>query len=270
MYHELYYRLPQVSQPQPRNVLSRAPTTSSGPRANRSGTDEAYEHLKRRILLCGLDPGEELREGALAESTGFGRTPIREALRRLVQEGFVEVRPRQGYRVAPITLASVHDVFELRLLLEPAAVELAIRRAPREALTALHDLAHAHYVHGDQESYERFIVDNLNLHVRIAESTGNQRLAHMLRNLLEEMQRLFFLSLDARDSSIEQMHEHHELYDAMLAGDVETARRIVVDQIEQSRQRVIDALVTRVVGGSAPAGLANVAAGPRRAVTPAR
>lgn len=250
--------------------MSRAPATPSGPRANRSGTDEAYEALKRRILLCDLSPGAELREAALADSTGFGRTPIREALRRLVQEGFVEVRPRQGYRVAPITLASVHDVFELRLLLEPAAVELAIRRAPREAITALHDLAHAQYVHGDQESYERFIVDNLNLHVRIAESSGNQRLAHMLGNLLEEMQRLFFLSLDARDSSIEQMHEHHELYDAMLAGDVETARRIVVEQIEQSRQRVIDALVTRVVGGRAPAGLADVAASPRHAVPQAR
>lgn len=268
MYHEPYYVCPHLSQPSVRTVLSPA-TTTHEPRS-RSGTDEAYDYLKRRILLCELAPGEELREGALAESTGIGRTPIREALRRLVQEGFVDVRPRQGYRVSPITLASVHDVFELRLLLEPAAVELAIRRAPREAITALHDLAHARYVHGDQESYERFIVDNLNLHVQIAESTGNQRLAHMLRNLLEEMQRLFFLSLDARDSSIEQMHEHHELYDAMLAGDVETARRIVVDQIEQSRQRVIDALVTRVVGGSAPAGLAHVAAGPRHYATRVR
>ena len=232
----------------------------------RGGTDEAYAYLKRGILHCDLAPGEELREAGLAENTGFGRTPIREALRRLVQEGFVEVRPRQGYRVSPITLASVHDVFELRLMLEPAAVELAIQRAPKEAIIALHDLAHAEYVHGDRESYERFIVDNLVLHVRIAESTGNQRLAHMLGNLLEEMQRLFFLSMDARDSSIEQMHEHHELYDAMLARDVEAARRIVIDQIEQSRQRVIDAMVTRVVGGDAPAGLANVTAGPRRAV----
>jgi DNA-binding GntR family transcriptional regulator len=265
MYHVAYYAAPHVSQPTPEDhLLSRAPEISLPSRAGRSGTDEAYDALKRRILQCELSPGQELREAALAESAGFGRTPVREALRRLVQEGFVEVRPRQGYRVAPITLASVHDVFELRLLLEPAAVELAIRRAPREAITALHDLAHAHYVHGDQDSYERFIVDNLNLHVQIAESTGNQRLAHMLGNLLEEMQRLFFLSLDARDSSTEQMHEHHELYDAMLAGDVETARRIVVDQIEQSRQRVIDALVSRVVGGVARDALADVAAGPRR------
>jgi GntR family transcriptional regulator, rspAB operon transcriptional repressor len=238
-----------------------SPPTAQGPR---SGTDEAYGTLKRRILLCELVPGEELREAALADSTGFGRTPIREALRRLVQEGFVEVRPRQGYRVSPITLASVHDVFELRLLLEPAAVELAIQRAPREAIEALHDLAHRRYVHGDQDSYERFIVDNLELHVRIAESTGNQRLALMLRNLLEEMQRLYFLSLDARDSSTEQMHEHHELYDAMLAGDAESARRIVVDQIEHSRRRVIDALVSRVVGGHAHVGLAHVDAGPPR------
>jgi DNA-binding GntR family transcriptional regulator len=226
----------------------------------RSATDEAYDRLKRQILTCQLAPGSEIREAALAESTGFGRTPVREALRRLVHEGFVEVRPRQGYRVSPITLASVHDVFELRLLLEPAAVELATRRAPREAILALRDLAHAQYVHGDLDSYERFIVDNRNLHVRIAESTGNHRLAHMLGNLLEEMQRLFFLSLDPRDSSIEQMHEHHDLYDAMLAGDVERAVQITVDQIERSRQRVIDALVTRVVHAEAPAGLTTLTA----------
>ncbi|MGP3966215.1 GntR family transcriptional regulator [Streptomyces sp. 6N223] len=210
-----------------------------------SATDKVHEHLKRLILTSDLAPGEELREIALTESTGFGRSPVREALRRLVQEGFVEVRPRQGYRVSPVTLASVRDLFEMRLLLEPAAVELAALRAPREELEALHTLAHQTYVPGDTASYERFLQDNREFHVRIARATGNERLARSLRVLLEEMQRLFFISLDNRDSASEMTHEHHDLYDALLARDGARARELVVGQIEAGRERVLQGLVSR-------------------------
>lgn len=213
--------------------------------ARRSGsaTDNAYEHLKHLILTSELAPGEELREAMLTESTGFGRSPVREALRRLVQDGFVEVRPRQGYRVSLVTLASVRDLFEMRLLLEPAAVELAALRASQEELAALHALAHRTYVHDDTGSYEQFLQDNREFHVRIARASGNERLARTLRVLLEEMQRLFFISLGNRDISSELMHEHHDLHDALLARDVTRARDIVVEQIEASRARVLEGLI---------------------------
>jgi DNA-binding GntR family transcriptional regulator len=216
-----------------------------GGRQRASATDNAHEHLKHLILTGELAPGEELREVALTESTGFGRSPVREALRRLVQEGFVEVRPRQGYRVTVVTLASVRDLFEMRLLLEPAAVELAALRAPQEELEALHALAHQTYVPADIASYERFLQDNREFHVRIARASGNERLARSLRALLEEMQRLFFISLDARDSASEMVHEHHGLHDALLARDASRAREIVVEQIEASRARVLEGLLAR-------------------------
>lgn len=208
-----------------------------------SATDSAYEHIKNLILTSELAPGEELREAALTESTGFGRSPVREALRRLVQEGFVEVRPRQGYRVSVVTLANVRDLFEMRLLLEPAAVELAALRAPEEELAALHALAHETYVHGDQRSYELFLQHNREFHVRIARATGNERLARSLQVLLEEMQRLFFVSLGGSDRAAELMHEHHELHDALRARDAPRARQIVIDQIEASRSRVMAGLL---------------------------
>jgi len=210
-----------------------------------SQTDIAYAHFKQLILTGGLAPGEELREGTLTESSGFGRTPVREALRRLVQEGFVEVRPRQGYRVSVVTLANVRDLFEMRLLLEPAAAELAATRASQEELAALHDLAHESYVPGDPGSYERFLARNREFHVRVAQAAGNERLASTLRVLLEEMQRLFFLSLSRNEESTatELVHEHHELHDALLARDAAEARRIVIDQIEASRSRVMAGLL---------------------------
>jgi GntR family transcriptional regulator, rspAB operon transcriptional repressor len=208
-----------------------------------SQTDSAYAHLKDLILTSRLGPGEELREAALTESTGFGRSPVREALRRLVQEGFVEVRPRQGYRVSVVTLAGVRDLFEMRLLLEPAAVELAAARASDEELAELHSLAHETYVDGDRASYERFLQRNREFHVRIARVAGNERLARTLQGLLEEMQRLFFIGLRGDDTAAELMHEHHELHDALRARDPARARQIVVDQIEASRARVTAGLL---------------------------
>jgi DNA-binding GntR family transcriptional regulator len=209
----------------------------------RSATDNAYEHVKHLILTGRLAPGAELHEAALTESTGFGRSPVREALRRLVQQGFVEVLPRQGYRVTVVTLASVQDLFEMRLLLEPAAVELAAMRAPQAELEALHELAHETYTHDDTRSYQQFLQDNREFHVRIARASGNERLANTLQVLLEEMQRLFFISLGDRDHASEMMHEHHDLHDALLARDAARARQIVVDQIEASRKRVLEGLI---------------------------
>ncbi|WP_116953507.1 GntR family transcriptional regulator [Jiangella endophytica] len=217
-------------------------TTEGTPGA--TATDLAYERLKRAILICSLAPGTELREASLAEQFELGRTPVRGALGRLVQDGFVEVRPRKGYRVTDLKVTDVNEVFELRLLLEPAACELAASRAPRQAITALHHLAHTEYDHTDPDSYERFIVDNREFHVRLAEAAGNHRLARSIRTLLEEMQRLFFLSLTVKDTSSEQVHEHLDLYDAIASGDAARARKISADQIEQSRRRVIEAIVT--------------------------
>jgi DNA-binding GntR family transcriptional regulator len=107
----------------------------------------------------------------------------------------------------------------------------------------MHDLAHETYVDGDRASYERFLAHNREFHVRIARAAGNERLARTLQVLLEEMQRLFFISLKGTETATELMHEHHELHDALRARDAARARRIVVDQIEASRSRVMAGLL---------------------------
>jgi DNA-binding GntR family transcriptional regulator len=208
-----------------------------------SATDSAYARLKRSILVCELPPGHELRELGLVESLGLSRGAVRGALGRLVSDGLIDLRPRKGYRVSSLDLADVREVFELRRLLEPYAVELAAERAPRAAVEALHDLAHARFDHGDRSSYERYIVDNREFHVQIAEAAGNRRLAQALRALLEDMQRLLFLSVAARDHAAQDEHEHHDLYDAILVGDGARARALSVAQIEEARSRVVDALL---------------------------
>lgn len=222
-----------------------------------SATGRVYAQLKREILTCQLAPGSSLYEGQLAERLAVSKTPVRDALGMLVHEGFVYVQPRQGYRVADITLSDVQEVFQMRLLLEPAAAELAAERATAEQLKRLQDLAEESYVYGDVPTYEDFVVKNREFHVLLAEASGNERLAAALRNLLEEMQRLFLFGLDIRDSAEEQIREHRDLVDALLKGNHQMARAIATQQIETSRKRVLEALLNEVDG---PNGKFNAAA----------
>ena len=222
-----------------------------------STTARVYAGLKRDILTCELPPGATLYEGQIAERLGISKTPVRDALAMLAHEGFVTVQPRRGYRVSDITLADVQEVFHLRLLLEPSAAELAAERATADQLKRLQELAEESYVYGELPTYEEFVVKNREFHVLLAEASGNGRLAATLRNLLEEMQRLFLFGLDIRDSAEEQIHEHRELVDALLKGNHQLARDISVRQIETSRKRVLEALLGELSG---PNGNFNTAA----------
>lgn len=213
-----------------------------------STTARVYAALKRDILTCEVPPGATLYEGQLAERLGVSKTPVRDALAMLAHEGFVTVQPRRGYRVSDITLADVQEVFHLRLLLEPSAAELAAERATADQLKRLQELAEESYVYGELPTYEEFVVKNREFHVLLAEASGNGRLAATLRNLLEEMQRLFLFGLDIRDSAQEQIEEHRELVDALLKGNHHLAHDISVRQIETSRKRVMEALLGELSG----------------------
>lgn len=212
-------------------------------RQDENASERAYRELKQMIVRCDLEPGSELREATVSQLLDIGRTPVREALGRLVHDGLVQVRSRQGYRVTPTSLADVREVFELRLILEPAAVEMAIRNSSPDDLAQLHGLAHA--THGRAAQADEYLSDHLAFHVALAERSGNPRIAKAVRDLLIEMERLLRLSLSVRaDEPI--VDEHHALYDALASGDAEGAQVAMVAQIERSRERVIRALVERV------------------------
>jgi DNA-binding GntR family transcriptional regulator len=212
--------------------MSRAPSAS----------DRAYQQLIR----CEFPPGAELREADVAEQLGLGRTPVREALGRLVHDGLVQVRPRQGYLVTPITLADVRAVFELRMILEPAAVELAVRRGAIGDLADLHDLAHVAEGSEAKEGPDAYLSAHLAFHVALARRSGNPRLADAIEQLLTAMERMLCLSVTHHETS--GLNEHHRLYDALAAGDAARARRAMEEQIHRSREGVIQALVERLAG----------------------
>ncbi|MGW1626914.1 GntR family transcriptional regulator [Streptomyces sasae] len=94
--------------------------------------DAAYRQLRADIVACRIAPGRRLTERSLAETTGFGISPIRDALTRLSHEGLVRTSPRKGYQVTPLTLKSVDDLFTLWRIVGPETVRLGVQDATTE------------------------------------------------------------------------------------------------------------------------------------------
>lgn len=207
-------------------------------------TDTAYQAIKQDILVCDLAPGVEVTERELGGRYGLGKAPLREALIRLRHEGLLQSIPRSGYRITPVTIQDVQDIFALRLLLEPAAARQAAGHIDERLLKELNELCRAGYTPGDRASESAFLRANRQFHVAIADASGNRRLARMLGQLLEETERLFHLGLAVRDRTEEMKHEHEALVAALVSGDADAAEHATIEQINTARTMVMDGILS--------------------------
>lgn len=208
--------------------------------------DQAYTAIKEDILTCELDPGAVIAQPQLIERYNLGITPVREALKRLEQEGYLTSIPRQGYRISSLTLGDIHDLYELRILLEQQTIRLAVLRASDADVRRLQEMADFTYTYHDTASYREFLRRNADFHHAIALTTGNARLAAAVRAVLEEMERIFHLGLELRDSADEMRREHLALVQALARRDASLAQEIMTDQIARSQQRVTTMLERRL------------------------
>jgi len=216
--------------------------------ARLSLAEQAYQTLKDAIITGTLRPGELIVERELAHRYQMGKTPIREALHALQQEGLVEAIPRAGYMVSAITTRDVQELFEVRSILETAAAGLAATNANEEELQHLWESADFEYTYGDWASYKAFLNANTEFHYRVAQASGNQHLAKIVLRLLENLERLFHIELDLRDSAAEMQAEHRTLVEALAERDSEKARQVMAEQIQKSRDRVMEAIVGQELG----------------------
>lgn len=207
-------------------------------------TEMAYLVIKRDIVRCELEPGRQVTEEQLAQRYEVGRAAVRAAIKRLYQEQLIQVAPRRGYLVAPITLKHVHDIFELRLLLEPAAANRAAGKVDGDLLKHLNDLCQARYRPGDHESAAAFLSANTEFHNAIAHASGNTLLSDTITSLLDKVERVHNLSHMLQDRNEEAFHEHHELVEALVDGDGDRAERVMIDQILSAKAFVVDAILS--------------------------
>ncbi|HMQ33618.1 MAG TPA: GntR family transcriptional regulator [Chloroflexaceae bacterium] len=219
--------------------------------------EQAYANLKLRIILCELAPGAHITEHQLCTELGISKTPVREALTRLIQEGLVHSLPRQGYEVTPITLGDVNDLFDLRMLIIPSMIERAAPRINIEELRHIDLVCQRGYTLPDTRQISEYLRASRDFYVTIAKATGNRRIIELVDRLEDEGQRLFHLALMFRHARNQVRYGHKELVEALAAGEAQRAAAIASEAIRLAQKEVTEALL------SSPAILAARVEAPR-------
>ncbi|MGY5775209.1 GntR family transcriptional regulator [Rhizobium sp. LEGMi135b] len=210
---------------------------------NPSLRQNVYETLRTEILQCRLPPSADLREQQLAQRFEVSKSPVRDALLRLEQDRLVIVIPRQGYRVAPISVEDAREMFGLRKVLEAACAEAAAADGSEEALRALDEFRTIRGA-GGQADKDAFIAYNFGFHSAVCVASGNKRMARLAIELIGQMERLVRYSVSAAEASAEALlGEHGEIIDAIQRRDRRTSSRLVRQHITQAERRVINNLL---------------------------
>lgn len=212
----------------------------------RTQADEAYAVIRAEILRNGLAPGEQVTEAQLGARFGFGRAAVRAALIRLCHEELVQVIPRHGYAIAPITFTHVQDLFGVRLVVEPAVARLTAERADGVLVAELEALnAACRHDPGETADLAEQRRANKAFHGAIAHAAGNQRLARLATGALEELDRVLYLPRLATvwERTDASFAEHQRIVDAIRLRDGRAAEQAARDHIVPNQRSVIDALI---------------------------
>lgn len=189
-----------------------------------------YKQLRRAIVLGQLEPGEKLQLDDLAARYDTSVTPVREALQMLTQEDLITSKPHSGYFVTQMTVKKLADLFELREILELAAIQRAVPQISEAQLEQLENV-HSTNLQDDIDSYERAVIENKQFHYLIALASGNLELAGMLGKVHDQLAR-FFVSVHSPDEVIQI---HSKLINALRSHDVVLARQTLLDEINETR-----------------------------------
>lgn len=222
--------------------------------------DDAYERIRRDILSCRFMPGSIVSESQLMDTYAIGKNSCRIALVRLVHEGFVRSIPRQGYRIAPVTLRDVEEVFALRVQLEPLAARLACGRVDIALLRRLEAACRVpHPERALSDQIDVFLDANRDFHLAIAAASGNERLHRTLASLMDEMSRLVALGFGVQGTKPEIKHDHNAMIEAFEAGDGRRAETIARRHIETFQSMTMEKVYASLSSAGASLPLFTVA-----------
>jgi DNA-binding GntR family transcriptional regulator len=184
----------------------------------RSATARVYELVRRELLEGAIKPGDRIPDAELRESLGVSRTPVREAMLALEQEGLVRIVQRQGYFASEVSLSDVVHAYQLRFILEPIVTALAATHATDEDVARLRVLAD-YEADGTEDEVARAIEANKEFHLAVAEAAGNPRFVRILTDVLDALGRLAIFDLRYWRTPATWRAEHLAITEAIAARD---------------------------------------------------
>ena len=228
---------PAVALP-PAADRQRSPLVRFEPIAYINLTDRVHRAIKDRILSQEIEVGSRLHDDELAVQLGVSRTPVREAIMRLAQEGLVEIIPRSGTRVRTFSEKDIEDIWDLRAALESLAVRKAVRRidaAQLRHLRSMHEQSAAGMKVGETKSALEF---DQEMHRLVLQASGNRRLQDIMATINDLVE--LFRNIGAKTPFHRGFtYRHREILLALERRDAGAAARALSEHIERSKTELL-------------------------------
>lgn len=195
--------------------------------------DQAYAMIKDAILSGRFEPGRRLVEQETANLLGLSRSPVREAFRRLEQEGYLKAS-RAGVIVEQVSLKDVHDLYYVRQRLEGMACALAAERAGGDDITHLRQILSAMETALKEKNQEQVTRTGYEFHNMLYTLSDNRYLVDTLTLLSEQIRRFRSLNVEIPQRGLDALKEHRRVVDAIARHDATEADRLSQEHVERS------------------------------------
>lgn len=203
--------------------------------------DMAYTIIREKIVNCEYMPNQFMTETELTETIGVSRTPIREAINKLEQEGLVQVLPKRGIMIKEITVGTINDMFEVRILVEPYLVENYGKDISEAEIKRQLEIASDNNVH--LYGKDSFVKDN-ELHQLFYSVSHNSYFEEIMQRSYALNQRIRILSgMRSEERLLETQQEHRNILESMLRKDYAQAAQYMKEHLLNSQQASIDAML---------------------------
>lgn len=185
--------------------------------------EQAYLAFRHKLITLRYKPGEYLNTAQVMDDLAMGRTPINQAIHRLATEGLLQIIPRKGVMVAPLSIDDALELIEVRLVNETLCVELASQKEIDSHLQQLRELNQQIAQASKSRSREQMMLLDREFHQALADIAGNSRLSDILSVIHAQAQRFWATTLSNVVHMDEVIAEHDEIIEALESGDKQRA-----------------------------------------------
>ena len=222
-------------------------------RPKKKSWEEAYDYIKNKIFKMKLKPGEMVSEYSLAKELNMSRTPVREALKKLEQEGLIISSPNGRKRVFILTIKDINDIFDLKETLEVSIVRWATERGSEEDIEKLRKVVEE-MVRISREK-QRYLKENaeekwlkewmevdVQFHELLYKMAGNKRAELFVKNLNDQWQRLRQAILVIEGRIEKSSEEHREIFQSIAKRDVKAAEEAMLSHLRNIRRMLLSVM----------------------------
>jgi DNA-binding GntR family transcriptional regulator len=202
--------------------------------------ESVYRHLRKQVTFGLLNPGEKLDEEQISNKLGVSRTPVREALKQLQAEGYIESIPKKGSFVTKYSTQKLSEIYDVLIRLEGLSVYFASKNLGEKELCELEKMHARMKEFSEKRKYEEYVRENNRFHLFFHERAKNTELNEIIRKLRNKVFRYRYIGITIPGKTEQYVQDHEEILAALRSGSRKRASRLMEMHVDRVKKILLD------------------------------